>query len=411
MTTGRSTLHKKTDFDPLFLLNDVDPFAYYQRQRHQHGNVIYCERFQGYFVLGYKEIQQLTRDDSLAADVSESIVNSTFPIKRRTEILPLITLFKSWLFYADPPYHTQLRKRLLPLFDQENVNAILSVLSDSTKTLFENLPAGKIDFMPTLANEMMIQFLVTWLGLPEQTTRTLSREMRHIEKFMMALVRTPDIFEPALQALNRFREMANELIDEHLLSPKLQTILQSVLQDHLFRKKELWMLFAFLLGAGSDTIRGMLGNTMLAFCLHPRIWTQLVGNSTLLSQAIDEALRYFPTVHMIGHVAKKTIILPQVTVQPGEYIYLCLAGANRDPAVYENPDEMSLARSPESTAAHLSFGYGFHMCLGRMMAKKIALQFFQKWFAHFPKTAFIDYQPNKVEGLVIRMPEKLLLQI
>jgi cytochrome P450 len=94
----------------------------------------------------------------------------------------------------------------------------------------------------------------------------------------------------------------------------------------------------------------------------------LRANPSLLPRAVNECLRYETSVHIAARVAMHDVAIGTVTIKRGETVYISLAAANRDPAVFEDPERFLIER-PEPTQKPLSFGGGMHYCLGARLAR------------------------------------------
>lgn len=121
-----------------------------------------------------------------------------------------------------------------------------------------------------------------------------------------------------------------------------------------------------LLIAGNVTTTDLIGNAVKALLDHPRELARLRANPGLIENAVEEALRYDSPVISSGRIPNRDIELAGCPIAKCESVNLSLAGANRDPAVYPDPDSFDISR--EDTH-HQAFGGGRHLCLGAHLAR------------------------------------------
>jgi cytochrome P450 len=130
---------------------------------------------------------------------------------------------------------------------------------------------------------------------------------------------------------------------------------------------ELLTLAAVLLMAGTDTTRNQLAAAVQVFCDHPDQWAQLGEHPDLAPRAVEEVMRFSPVIFTAMRVTVEDVELAGVTIPAGTLVIANTAAANRDPAVYDEPDHLDITR--EDAPAMLTFGGGIHHCLGAHLAR------------------------------------------
>ncbi len=130
--------------------------------------------------------------------------------------------------------------------------------------------------------------------------------------------------------------------------------------------EELTANIILLFGAGHETTVNLIGNGLLALYRHPDQLRLLRDDPSLVTNAIEEFLRYDSSVQLTGRVALEDTSVGGTTLPRGEGILCLLGAANRDPAVYSDPDRLDITRS---NIRPLSFGGGIHFCLGAQLAR------------------------------------------
>jgi cytochrome P450 len=121
-----------------------------------------------------------------------------------------------------------------------------------------------------------------------------------------------------------------------------------------------------LLVAGNETTTGLIGNCLHILAQDPELWRRAREDRSLVEPILTETLRYASPTQRLTRVARQTVDLGGVTIQAGSLVDVMYGSANRDPAVFPDPDTFRVDR-PLSEG--MAFGSGIHFCLGAMLAK------------------------------------------
>jgi cytochrome P450 len=137
-------------------------------------------------------------------------------------------------------------------------------------------------------------------------------------------------------------------------------------KGHKLDESELFAMFVQLFFAGHETTTGLINNGLLALLLNPEQKRKLQQDPSLIVSAVEEFLRYDTSVQRQARVAAQDIEIDGHTICKGQYVLQFIAAANRDPAVFTNPDALDIERKDNR---HLAFGYGPHFCIGGPLAR------------------------------------------
>jgi cytochrome P450 len=160
-----------------------------------------------------------------------------------------------------------------------------------------------------------------------------------------------------------------------------------------------------LLIAGHETTTNLVGNGTLALLRHPDELARLRAEPGLLRSAIEELLRYDSPVQGTARVAREAIALDRATIPEGALVLAGIGAANRDPAVFADPDRLDVGRRDNH---HLSFGFGAHFCLGAPLARLEAEVVFGALLARLPDLALDEASPPvQRRNLILRGLEAL----
>ncbi|MFS8199746.1 cytochrome P450 [Streptomyces sp. CWNU-52B] len=162
---------------------------------------------------------------------------------------------------------------------------------------------------------------------------------------------------------------------------------------------------AVLMFGGIETTEGMITNALLHLLRHPGQLALVQADSELLDNAIEESLRLEPGAAVVDRYATRDTVLGPVTVRRGDLVTVSLTGANRDPAVFPDPDRFDVRR--ENARLQLAFAHGAHHCLAAHLARletRIALK---DLLARLPALRLDPDRPAAASGLVFRKPLSL----
>jgi cytochrome P450 len=161
---------------------------------------------------------------------------------------------------------------------------------------------------------------------------------------------------------------------------------------------------AVLLFGGIETTEGMIANALLMMLQDADALAGARADPAVLDAAIDESLRLEPAAAVIDRYATRDVVLGDANIAAGDLVRLSLAAANRDPAVFERPDEFDLTRSRRG---NLAFAQGPHVCVGVHLARLEARTAIAVLLARLPQLRLDDERPSAVRGLVFRKPPRL----
>ena len=170
---------------------------------------------------------------------------------------------------------------------------------------------------------------------------------------------------------------------------------------------ELIKTLMLLLVAGNETTRNLIGNGMLALLSNPDQLQRLRHNPDLLNSAVKELLRYDPPVQLDGRVVSQDVEIGGKHIRAGQLVISLIGAANRDPAVFEQPDVLDIGRKGTS---HLSFGRGIHYCLGASLAELEGRIAFKTILRRF-RSMRLAGEPKRREQISLRGVEELWVEV
>ena len=165
-----------------------------------------------------------------------------------------------------------------------------------------------------------------------------------------------------------------------------------------------------VLNGGHETTANLLNNSMLALAQNPEAVKDLRANPKKMTTAVEEFLRYDSPIFSIGRLVSQDAQLGDQTLRAGDRVFAMLIGANRDPEVFKNPDELNITRTPNP---HMAFGKGPHFCLGTPLARmegQIALSAILKRYEKIELREPVDSIPW-LNSLVTHGPTRMPIRL
>lgn len=168
-------------------------------------------------------------------------------------------------------------------------------------------------------------------------------------------------------------------------------------------RKEVAANAAVLLFGGIETTEAMIANASLHLLADDDQRALVERDPRLVANAVEESLRLEPAAAVIDRYATRDVELGGAPVRRGDLVTLSLAGANRDPAVFHDPDRFDVRR--KNTRLHITFAHGPHVCLGMHLARLEACAAVSRTLERLPGLRLDPERPAAVRGLVFRKPD------
>ncbi|MBO0812286.1 MAG: cytochrome P450 [Microlunatus sp.] len=306
------------------------------------------------------------------------------------------------LLDLDPPDHTRLRRQVATDFAPKRIPAfaprVQAVLDDLIKALPRDEP---FDLVSAVAAPLPIAVITDLLGIPDANAEEFAmhgarfgsalggiQSLQHARELAATRTRLAEIFTEIFEL--RRREPQDDLIGRIVATN--QTAADVV------RPEEMVPLCTLLLIAGFETTVNLIGNTMLALLSHPDQWRLFIEQPDLADKVVEEGLRYDPPVQRTGRMAMADTEVLGRPVPKGQFVLTALGGANRDPAVFTDPDRFDIMRP--NAAEHLAFSGGIHYCIGSHLARLEA--------ATALRTIATEFPDLQLAGKRVRRPGSLI---
>jgi cytochrome P450 len=345
-----------------------DPFPIYRRLRDE-DPVHWSPQLKAWVLTRYDDVKRVCLDERMSSDRLRPFFAS-LPSTEAARMAELIRVLTLWMVFRDPPEHTRLRRLASRVFHARSIQALRPNVEALTAWLLGRL-AGRerFDFIADFAGPLPALVIIDMLGAPREELERLKRLSDEMALFIGSARASEAKYDRAEAATREMAAFFRALIAERRAAPRDDLLSQLVqLEDHgeRFSDDELVATCVLLLFAGHETTTHHLANGLLALTRFPGEMARLRRDPALAAAAVEELLRYDGPIGAQVRIVQEAQALHGKTLRPGERVFLMMNSANRDPRAYADPDRVDLARNG---VAHLTFGFGAHLCLGFPLAR------------------------------------------
>jgi cytochrome P450 len=352
-----------------------------------------------YFLTRYADLLAVYRD---AQTFSSDKVAEFTP--KYGEGSPLLAHHTTSLVFNDPPLHTRVRKLIMGALTRRAIAEMEGSLVTLVDGLLDRIAAqGGGDLIEDFASAIPIEVIGNLLNIPHADRAPLRAWSLAILGALEPKL-SPEQEARGNHAVSQFGDYLKSLIAQRRRSPGnpehdvLTRLIQGEGSAEQLSEQELLHNCVFILNAGHETTTNLIGNALVALQDWPEQLRSLLSNSQLLPQhsggleayltnSVDEFLRFEPSNQLGNRRALPACHVGGVDLPAGSLITLCIAAANRDPAVFDQPDVLNIERQNNK---HLAFGFGIHQCAGLSLARlegRIAIGRFVQRFPGYRLTA------------------------
>ena len=306
------------------------------------------------------------------------------------------------LLTLDPPDHTRLRRLVSGAFTPRAIAGLEPWIREVTVRLLTAADGtGDFDLIDALAFPLPIAVICHLLGVPAEDQAQF-RAWGH----EVAATLEPQLAATA-RAQSRAAEVAltgylRDLVRERRANPDdsiLSALIAAEDEGDRLTSAEVVSTALLLLVAGFETTVNLIGNGTVALMGSPDGWDRLRQDPALVPAAIEEMLRYDSPVQLTSRIATEEVEVGGTVIAAGRAVITLIGGANRDPEVFEQPDQFRIDRP--DPGRHLSFSLGIHHCLGASLARleaRIAIEELTRRYPALEPTA----PPTRRSLLVLR---------
>ncbi|OLZ49670.1 cytochrome P450 [Amycolatopsis keratiniphila] len=289
------------------------------------------------------------------------------------------------LLASEPPDHTRYRKLVTRVFTARAVEQLRERTQAITDELLDGLdPTSPVDLIEQYCGLLPVTVISQILGVPpEERDKVLALGGAAAPSLDLGLPwRTFRTVEATLAEFDSWLTVHLEKLRANPGDNLLSKLIAAREDGVGLTERELKATAGLVLAAGFETTVNLLGNGIALLTRHPDELAKLRADPDLWSNAVDEVLRYDPPVLLTGRLAARDTEIGGTPIARGAIVSTVLAGANRDPEIFEDPAAFDVGRS--NARDHVSFGAGRHYCLGASLARMEGEIGLRSIFERFP---------------------------
>jgi cytochrome P450 len=390
MTPAAATCPVDHDFDPLAPEFLADPYAF----THDRPPVFYAPTLDYYVVSRYEDVEWVFLHPELFSAAPAQLPLVQLAPEAMQILLEGGHRPQPSMVSLDPPEHTRLRAPTARAFTPRRVALMEPAIRETVSELLDALdPTQPFDIVDALTRPLPLTVIFRFMGVPRDDWPSLrrwganrlslswgrpspeeqiehARNMASYRAYLRELV--------AAKVTCRGDDFASALLDIHDEDPEQLT------------HEEIASILFSLSFAGHETTNNLLGNCIRRLLEEPGRWQALIDDPGLIAGAVDEVLRYDPSVVVWRRQAKQDVVVGGTEVPAGAKLFLWLAAAGRDSSMFPEPERFDMARS--NARRTLAFGRGIHFCVGSALGRLEAQLALAELVKRFPRLKQVDGQ-------------------
>jgi cytochrome P450 len=342
-----------------------NPTAYFARIR-QGGDVQWSEAQRAWIILGHAQVESGFRDsETISADRTGAFARMA--ASRSPAFLQVTELLSGWMNFRDPPVHTRLREPVRAAFTPRAVDRLETDVRNIVESVLDDFDEDIVDLSAAFARPIPAFVIAALMGVDGGERHRFTGWSDDLTKMVFAV--SPGLVdEPRVtRATAEISEFFSALIEREQREPT-GSLLTAIVQHHAGTLSPMELVGAcmLLLFGGHETTTTLLTNALAILFERPDLREWLREHPEHGATAFDEFMRVAgPARSMARKVGVDHVRCGQ-DLRAGQSIFLAIASANHDPAVFPDPATIDLQRDPNP---HMGFGWGLHYCLGANLAR------------------------------------------
>lgn len=359
-----------------------NPYPFYSRAR-SCGDLFHWEEYDRICAVSFESVNRILRDRRWGREVP-----AEFQQPSPGHLEPFMRIERTSMLELDPPAHTRLRGLVARAFTSRSAQAARPEIEALAERLVSEFEPPVVDLQESLAKRLPVNVIAVLLGVPTDMSDQLLA-WSHDMVAMYQAKRNRQLEDQASKAASEFYEFISELISRRRVEAGedlVSRLIEAEEGGNRLSEAEMISTCILLLNAGHEATAYSIGNGILAV-LRSGIEVDEMLAPENISNAVEEILRFDPPLHLFERHAKEDLSLFGHRFCRGDTVALLLAAANRDPAVYSDPDIFDPFRPAK---VNLAFGAGIHFCVGAPLARLEIAVALGKLFARYPDLSLAE---------------------
>lgn len=380
------------------------------RQLQDQDPVFWSASENAWIVTRYADVLSAYRDQRLSASRIMPFLSSV-PGGFDEGRFPLIKRFENaWITNVDLPIHSRLRRLMAAAFTRPVVEALRPQTRKVSTAILASSAGKRLDYVHDIARELPAQVVAEMFGIPDAQRNQFADWAGKIQKATGAANLTQQMIADYHDTLAEMNVELTKLIEERRAEPREDLLTQFVQArddgDRLTDDELLGACHATII-AGFETTMHMLTLGMIELAERPQLCDYARESEANMNRTVDELLRYVGMVKGMLRIARQDFSWHDKQIKTGDFVFAMNISANRDPRIWERPDEVLPDRDNKLS---LAFAPGMHFCLGHLLARMELAEFFTELFAKYD-IEILTHDRTYINSFTFRGLEQLPVKI
>jgi len=397
-------------FNPMAPGFREDPYSFYRRLRET--DPFHKSRAADGFVLSrHEDVIAVLRDADFSSDERNLKLFPRMVARMERAGVPDPYLDDTMsMLRRDPPDHSRLRGLVAKAFTPRAVERMRPRVEQILKELLDQRPAhGAMELVREFAAPLPVRVIAEMLGVPPEDHVRFRHWSNEVARSLGE--GTLEDRRAALRAQAELRSYFEAIVDARRVAPRddlISALAAAEDAGERLKASEMFGTLVLLLVAGNETTTNLITNSLLALLRNPDQLALLRASPELVPAALEELLRYDSPVQMTSRIVTRDRELHGHRLRRGQQLVLLLGAANRDPAVFADPERLDVTRTD---VRHLSFSHGIHFCLGAQLARLEGSLALEALVTRYSKVRLPEQKISWSNNTILRGPKELWLEL
>lgn len=297
----------------------------------------------------------------------------------------------------DDPAHTEQRRLVADRFTPRAVGELEADVREIVRSALALTDlTSQFEVVDTIAARLPATLTCRLLGWPDAHWREVSSWSERLMR-VDTLGKDPAQLSDAIRAVYEIAQLTAATVEDRRRCPAedlMSRWAHATIGEEPMSLPEINSELGLVIPGGAETTRTTLARALILFSERPDLWEWLAEDSSRVPHAVEELLRYLTPLNNMFRTAATEAQIGDVRIEEGDRIALVYPSANRDDAVFADPDAVDLERDPNP---HISFGFGTHFCLGAHVARlslRVSLEELTARFTNLRPASEPRYEAN-----------------